>query len=399
MQVKKTVIVISALVDSTVREYQPDVDFILFHTLNELGDYIQTTPIRAESLYMTRDVFPQSSVNTNLTYLLGMLENPFLGVNRVVYITEKGSQELVSVNYIIEEKGIENWNIIEGALNREYVTNVINGTMDSDDWEPKRKAVYRMPKEAYYREKRAEKMSLGVHYEADDEYLSGIPDVEPIPEKIVDREAPCTVKHIVGIDSIERTALALMCAQYLSLSGKTVILERDYDYHTLTEFVTKSDVKCKLVLVEDLLDDAAKVIDNIKHSSESLIVVGSIERVTYNYTFIVNVLVNNLMEDITYFVEEDSFTDVPDNIPYTLAIPANAIGLFKTTECIDRNYIDKAKFVGVNLNDLPEIAIKSSETLTTILKDVLDVQNITATVISITSLHLRGDTYDLNSIF
>ena len=34
MAVNKTVVVISTLVDSTVREYQPDVDFILFHLVS-----------------------------------------------------------------------------------------------------------------------------------------------------------------------------------------------------------------------------------------------------------------------------------------------------------------------------------------------------------------------------
>lgn len=399
MQVKKTVVIISALVDSTVREYQPDVDFILFHTIAELGDYIQTTPIRAEALYLTRDVFPESAVNSNLTYLFGLLDNPFLGVNRVVYITEKDSKELVSVNYIIEERAVDNWTVITGALNREYVTNVINGTMESDDWVPTRRAVYRMGKEAYYREKREEKQSLADHYEPDDEYLGGIPDIEPITEIMLDRESQCVVKHIVGIESLERTALAFMCAQYLSLSGKTVILEKDYDYHTLTELVTKSEVDCKLLLVEDLLSNPGKVIESIRKSDKSLIVVGSIERISYNYAFIVNVIVNNLMNDITYFVEEDSFEDVPEDIRYTIAIPSNCLGVFKTTEKIDRNYISKATFVGVNLSALPEISIRGSETLTLILRDVLDISDITASVINITSLHLRGDTYDLNSIF
>ena len=393
MQIKRTVVVISNLVDSTVKEYQPDVDFILFHTLNDLGEYIQTTPIRAESLYMTRDVFPESSVNSNLTYLFGMLENPFLGVNRVVYITEKDSTELVSINYILESKNVTNWDIIEGVLNREYVTNVINGTMDQDDWTPKRRAVYRMGKEEYYRSRREEKKSLEDHYESDDELLTGIPDVEPISEPIVDRESSCEVKHFVGIDSFERTALAFLGAQYLSLSGKTVIVEKDYDYHMLTELVTKSEVDCELFLVEDLLRDPNKVLGNIRHCNKSLIVIGSKERIVYSYTFIVNVVINNLMEDITFFVEEDTFDEVPEDIP------SNTSGICKSTENIDRNYVDKATFVGVNLNALPEICIKSSETLALILKDVLDIQDIEAAVVSITSLHLRGDTYDMNSIF
>ena len=162
--------------------------------------------------------------------------------------------------------------------------------------------------------------------------------------------------------------------------------------------MTKSEVDCDLFLVEDLLRDPIKVLENIRRSQKHLIVVGSIERITYNYTFLVNVIVNNLMSDISYFLEEDTFNEVPDDIPYTIAIPSTCIGVFQTTELIDRNYISKACFVGVNLNALPEISIRGSETLTLILQDVLDTTELSATVINITSLHLRGDTYDLNSI-
>lgn len=399
MQVNKTIIVISAMVDSTIKEYQPDVEFMIFHNLSDLGNYIQTTPIRADTLYITKDVFPLSAVNSNLTYLLGMLDNPFLAVNKVVYITEKDSQELVSVNYIIEERGAPNWKVLTGALNREYITNVINGTMDSDDWEPQKKTVYRMAKEAYYREKREEKQSLSEHYESDDEFLSGVPDVEQSIDILPEHESQCTVKHIVGLDSLERTALAFMCAQYLSLSGKTVILEKDFDYHTLTDMVTKSDVDYELVLVEDLLSNAQKSIEVIRKSQKRLVVVGSIERITYSYSFLVNILVNNLMDDIAYFVEEDGFEDIPEDIKYTMSIPCRCTDILRTAEMIDRNYVDKATFVGVNLNALPEISVRGSETLSLILQDVLDLNNITATVINITSLHLKGDTYDLNSIF
>ena len=93
MQIRKSIIVISELVDSTIREYQPDVEFLIFRSIEELSEYIQTTPIRADCLYFTRDTIPDSALNTNLTFLMSMLDNPFLGVNNIYYLTEDGSPE------------------------------------------------------------------------------------------------------------------------------------------------------------------------------------------------------------------------------------------------------------------------------------------------------------------
>lgn len=399
MEVRHTVLVVSGLVDSTIKEYQPDVEFSIFHTLQELSDYIETTPIRAEVLYITKDIFPTSSVNTNLIFLLNMLDNPFLGVTRVVYITEEDSQEIVNINYILEQQGLDNWTIVKGAVTREYISNIINGTLDDDDVDVKRKAVFRMPREAYYREQREKKKSLDTPYVTDEDYLAGVEVVEPIETPLPEVNTSCVIKHIVGIDCLERTVSAFMCAQYLALSGKTLILERDWDFHTLTEFVTKSGVDCTLILVEDLLRDPIKTVDVIRKCSSSLVVVGAIQRMQYDYMFMVNVLVNNLMSDISYFVEEDLFTDIPDDLEHTIIVPANMIGLLKTTECIDRNYLHSATFVGVELKYLPEIGIKSSDVIVTILRDVLDNPDITCPLISVTSLRLKGDSYDFSRIF
>ena len=399
MQIRRTIVIISELVDSTIKEYQPDVEFLIFRSIEELSNYIQTTPIRADSLYFTRDTIPDSSLNTNLTFLMSMLENPFLGVNDIFYLTEHGSPEAETVEFIIETHNLSNWKVLEGSLTREYITNVINGTLRSDDFKPHKKVVVRMGKEAYYREMREKQKSLDETYDSDEDYLGDIPDEEPPYEITPDRDVPCEVKHILGIDCAERTAFAFLCAQYLSLSGKTVILERDVEYHRLGEYVTKSEIDCMIVQIEDLLENPIITIDRIKKSDKSLICVVTFKRIKYSYIFIANILINNLLENIAYFVEEDIFEEVPDDIEATLVIPANILGLLKTTENVDRNYIGKLNFVGVNLGYLQETCIPSSESLATLLRDILENNDIESVVVSIESLHLKGEPYDLKPIF
>lgn len=128
----RTIIVVSALVDATIREGQTDTTFILKHTMEELAEHIESTPVRADYLYFTQETIPHT--NTTLNYLVKMLENPFLKVDKVCYITEKGAKELPSIHYIVEEKGFDNWEIVEGYLTREYVTGVITGAMRTDSF-------------------------------------------------------------------------------------------------------------------------------------------------------------------------------------------------------------------------------------------------------------------------
>lgn len=399
MQIRKTAVVVSNMVDSTIKEYQPDVEFLIFKTIQDLSDYIERTPIRASVMYLTKDTMPDAFIRTNLTYLLDMLDNPFLRVDNIKYITEKDSPEISTFNYIIESKELSNWEVVKGSMTREYINAYINGILQGDDFQPKRKVVYRMPRDAYYQEMREEKLSLKEPFETDEEYLKNIPDVEMPVEIMPETATPCDIKHIVGIDSKERTALAFLCAQYLSLSGKTVILERDVEYHTLGTMVSRSGVEPLIILIPDLIQEPERWIDVIKHTDKSLICILTKKRVKYSYSFLVNVMYNNLIEDIRFFVREGSFQDTPANLKTTVSVPSNIIGILQTCEQLDRGALLKSNFVGVNLGDLPQMNIGSSESIQVIIEDLLATKGVNVINVNISSLQLKNNAADLNKIF
>lgn len=393
----KTIIVISSLVDSTIREYQPDVTFMLFRTIEDLDKHIATTPIRAESLFFTRDTMPQ--VNTSLNYLGGLLENPFLKCDKVVYITEKDSRELSSVRYIIEARGYDNWEIVEGYLTREYVSGIINGTLRTDNVGAKRKAVYRVPKEAYVRDKLKNKESLSDKYVDDEQDLADIPDEQPpiwVPQDI---ETDGQVLHIAGDAIEERTVFAFLAAQYMALTDKTLILERDIEYHLLTEYVTKSGVDCCLVDVQDVLLDPNRAIEVIRKSPKQLVCVVCKPRIEYSYSFIFNVLYNNLKRSVRYFIREDVFSEVPNSAEFTVAMRSSVPGILAACEQIDPSFAHLANFVGVNFQSLPETKITSSTQVELILRDVLNITKAASVVLNVSSLKIGGDSgYDLRSV-
>lgn len=393
----RTILCVSQLVDATIREGQPDTTFILKHTMEELAQHIETTPIRASYLYFTQETIPHT--NTSLNFLTKMLENPFLKVDKVCYITERGAREVDSVKYIIAEKGYSNWEVVEGYLTREYVTGVITGALRTDSFNRQRKALYRVPRAAYIQDRIKNKDTLEEPYIDDEQLLKDIPAVTVPESSIHESNEVAQILHIVGLPGEERTALAFLLGQYLAQEGKVVMLDKDNEFHLLTEFVTKSGVKCFQLPITTFLEDPNKALDNIIRCPEKLVVVTAIDRIYYSYAFLSNVLYANLANKISYFIREDDFDEAPLTQSYIVSVPSDVIGCLKTCEQLDVNYLKLMRFVGVNLQQLPETKILNSKTLEAILSDVLETKVPECAILNIRTLKIGGDDlYDLRSI-
>lgn len=395
----KSIVVLSGLVDSTLKEYQKDVTFFIFKTLEELDEYVTHTPIRAETLFFTRDAIPQ--VNTSLNYLVNILDRVFFKVDNVIYITEPDSPELKSIDFLIKDIGMSNWEVITGALTREYVTNVINGSARDDFTNTKRKAVYRVPKEAYVRERsKQSELMEAEKYPDDDEILKEMPN-EKIPVYIPpERGSICQMYDIVGDDVIERTLFSFIIAQYLATKGKTLILERDWEFHSLGECVTKSGVKCGIFYVDDILSDPLNTIEKIRDCKEKLVAVLCKRKFQYNYSFVFNLLHSRLLDYFVYAVREDVFGEEPTEGRYSVVFPNTMMGVLSMCKNINMNFIRYTKFIGVHMDTLKELRLPTTEAISAIIEDVLnthDIQNVE--LVSISSLIMGIESnYDLRSV-
>lgn len=395
----KSIVVLSGLVDSTLKEYQKDVTFFIFKTLEELDEYVTHTPIRAETLFFTRDAIPQ--VNTSLNYLVNILDRVFFKVDNVIYITEPDSPELKSIDFLIKDIGMSNWEVITGALTREYVTNVINGSARDDFTNTKRKAVYRVPKEAYVRERsKQSELMEAEKYPDDDEILKEMPN-EKIPVYIPpERGSICQMYDIVGDDVIERTLFSFIIAQYLATKGKTLILERDWEFHSLGECVTKSGVKCGIFYVDDILSDPLNTIEKIRDCNEKLVAVLCKRKFQYNYSFVFNLLHSRLLDYFVYAVREDVFGEEPTEGRYSVVFQNTMMGVLSMCKNINMNFIRYTKFIGVHMDTLKELRLPTTEAISAIIEDVLnthDIQNVE--LVSISSLIMGIESnYDLRSV-
>ena len=112
-----------------------------------------------------------------------------------------------------------------------------------------------------------------------------------------------------------------------------------------------------------------------------------------------NVLYANLSNHLGFMVREDDMNEVPPTQSCIVAVPSNIIGCLQVAEQVDTHFVSFMKFVGVNLQQLPETQILNSKTIDTVMSDVLEAEIKGSSVVNIFSLKIGGDdTYDLRSI-
>ncbi len=393
----KTNIIISSMVDATIKEQQPDVDFKMFRQIEQLGEYLEADAIRAELMFITSDVIVQP--NSSFSYIIDMLQNNnFLKVDKVVYITEQKSPELKALRYLLDEYEIKNWEIVEGPMTRVYVSEVINGTFRKDFYSAKRKAVVRKPRKEYVKQKLRDKSSLDEEYKDDESDLMDIPD-EPVPKDSVQLMKSSMEKvYITGYKREERTAFAFLSAQYLSLSGKTLFIESDPEYHEVTEFVTKSELDALLIPIDTLYSRPNDIISEIKNTDRKLIILTCTNRFLFSYRFLCDFLYYTLYDSVTYMIIEAHFEEVPKQTACSVVLPNTVIGCLELSESIDVDMLPYCRFVAVSFNQIPEVHINSGAVLSKILQDVLSDTSIVCPVVTITSLRINETPYDLGAI-
>lgn len=395
----KATVIVSSLVDETIKEEQRDITVYLFKTLEELDEYTNTSPIRADNLFFTRDVLPHA--NTSINYLVSILERTFIKVDHVIYITEPSSTEIKSIKYLIQNRKYNNWEVIQGALTREYVKGVITGSARNDFTNIKRKAVYRVPRNTYIKDniKLSTKLEQD-RFPDDDEKMQDMETVV-IPEQVpTPADTVCVSYDIVGHSCDERTLYCFIVAQYLSTHGKTMIIERDIDYHRLGDYITKSGVDCEHVLIEDLYANPSAVLDRIRRTNKDLVAVYCKRRVPYSYSFIYNLLYSNLYQTLRYAVRECAFGEEPTESPYTVVFPNTMPGVLHMCEAVNMAFLRYTNFVAVYTNTLPSVRIPRGDTIKLVIEDILNKNNISdVEIVAITSLLLGTEsTYDIRSV-
>lgn len=397
----RTIVIVSGFLDASVQEYQPDATFKMFKNLEQLDDYLQTGALRATIMYVTADVI--TSANVSLSRLVDITtHNTFFKADAIQYLAEPGEENTKALRYLIAENNLDNWQIVECTLNRAYVTNYINGTIDTDADSVHKKAIYRRPRAEYIKQSMRTNPTLEETYKSDEQALMNIPDVEIPQNEIRYSEGESKIVTIVGCHHNERTAFALLTAQYYALSAKTLLVESDNDYHLLTEYVTKSNltdvVDYYMVTVSDLYKDLEGTLAKIRESKANLIIVGCVRRQPYSYNFVTTLLMHLLDDYVDYFVLEKNVSEISVSEKFTLVVRDTVIGCLEATEELPTICVPNCHFVGVNLQDIPDIHVQNGTIMSTLLSDLLSTNDIVCPVVTVTSLRLATTAYDLGAL-
>jgi len=389
-----TVVIISTIVDPTIKDVQRDKDFLLFNSLTNFMAYIEGHPIRAKSLYITQDVINRPT--NDLTIVYNLKKNPFFTVDETIIILDKDTDTKV-YKYLVEENKVD-WKIVSGALTRDYIYGIIDGSNRLSEVEIQHKVMYRVPRSDYV----VDKLTPGSDstYLDDTSKLAVVENVYVPEVAISDQTKVADIIRIAGLPNKEHYLFAFLAAQYLSLSGKTILIDNDTKYHALSDIVAKSDINCTQIAIEKVLSLSAEdIVKEIRQSPNNLIILTVTERIEYDYDFLFNILWAQLKYVADYFIKTSNVDEMIQGNKYIITIPTDLPGILKTVDRIKESSTGDSIFVGVNIATIAEIHLKNSKGLSAILNDILNTDSVKSFIVNINSLKIGGENCGLHSIF
>ena len=391
--------IVASNVDESIKSQTVVYDVTLFKTFVELEEYINNTPCVVDTIIITETDLQFN--NVNMARLIGMLSSPFLKLTgKMVYLI--GNElPIDEVTSFIETNEISQWQVYQGDLSPRFITGIVSGEGRETEIKETEVYTYRMRASDYIKYKQQQGYEDNErHYMTDEDLLAGIPD-EVMPEMVTPQfDFKHKAYYIVGECGIERTLFTFVLAQYLSLEAKTLIVESDVRYHTLSDMVTKSGIKCELFKIEDLYRDAKRVLNKIRNSTEKLIVLTATERIEYDYSFVMDIVVSNTVGFIANFIQECSYNDAPYGRSYTIVCKNTVPEVLK---CINSLKYDTPEdlvtFVGLQLNNVGPVNINTSE-FKAIVNNLLGKNNLEAQVVRAKGVKLKGEDiiYDVLSL-
>lgn len=391
--------IVASNVDESIKSQTVVYDVTLFKTFVELEEYINNTPCVVDIIIITETDLQFN--NVNMARLIDMLSSPFLKLTgKMVYLI--GSElPIDEVTSFIETNEISQWQVYQGDLSPRFITGIVSGEGRETEIKETEVYTYRMRASDYIKYKQQQGYEDNErHYMTDEDLLAGIPD-EVMPEMVTPQfDFKHKTYYIVGECGIERTLFTFVLAQYLSLEAKTLIVESDVRYHTLSDMVTKSGIKCELFKIEDLYKDAKRILNKIKNSTEKLIVLTATERIEYDYSFVMDIVMSNTVGFIANFIQECSYNDAPYGRSYTIVCKNTVPEVLK---CINSLKYDTPEdlvtFVGLQLNNVGPVNINTSE-FKAIVNNLLGKNNLEAQVVRAKGVKLKGEDiiYDVLSL-
>lgn len=399
MIAKEKMFIVANNIDDSIKSSTPIYDITIFPHFLAFEEFINTTPIVLGSIVISARELPFT--NVNMSKLLELLAAPFLRLTgQCIYLVDMNTPKDV-VSSFLEDNQITTVICYQGDLSSRFITDIVSGAARLSDETETEVITYRMRASDYALEqniKRYESDEDG--YVTDEEELAVVPPIEEPEVQVPSVDILTSVYYVVGKKSIERTLFAFIEAQYLSLTGKTIIVESDVSYHRLTDMVLKSSVNFEYIDIEDFHCNSSQTVAEIKNSQAALIVIGCKSRFVYDYNFIFDLLVSNLTGWCDYFVKECDYSQTPYGQRYSIVCADTVPDIL---ECCNSLAYDVdpslVTMIGVRTSGRTDLNCSSSE-MTDICRVILDKPELNAEVVEALGINLKGDevVYDVLSV-
>lgn len=399
MIAKERMFVIAGNVDDSIRSATPVYDITIIPHFLAFKEFVNKTPIVLGSIVISEKEL--SFTSTNMADLIETLKAPFLKLTgQCIYLIGPDTPK-ETVESFLEDYGNDKIICYQGDLSSRYIMEIVSGAGRLADETETEVITYRMRASEYA-------VSQGIKkYESDDdgyitdeEELSVIPSMEEPEVQVPTVDILTSTYYVVGKASYERTLFTFIEAQYLSLTGKVLLVESDVLYHRLTDMVCKSNASYAYYDLEEFLCNPSKAVSEIKTCPNNLIVLGCKNRVQYDYNFVMDILMSNLTGWVDYFIKECSFSQTPYGQKYSIVCADTVPDIIECCNSLAYDIDPKqVVLVGVRTAQKTEVNCSSRE-MTDICKLVLDKPNIQCEVVEALGIELKGENvvYDVFSV-
>jgi hypothetical protein len=392
------IFIVSSNVDDTIRNSSIHSDIKVFKTFKYLEDYIEINPVDVDTIIInSKDLM---FTNTSMNRIVNILNSTFVTLSGYLYYLVDDEEIKNKVDFLCIKNNYNNIKCLYlSTLHAKDISDIITGeSLQSKETITEIKT-YRIRASDYIRQQKdKEGLNYSEIYETDEDELSNIKD-ESIPEDLRVSIKKRIERVTISGDYIkERTSWVLLKAQYLSTIGKVLLLEKDINYHILYDYMSKLEIDYEFFDISLLFRDCYDVISQIKSSKSKIILIGSKNRIQYNYDIILNILYSNLKEDLDYYIYETKLNEIPYGNVVDLVIPTNVPDILSSINNMSSILSFKdINFIGININKLGLINLSELE-FTSILKESLQENEINSKVVETNGLILRKE-IGLSGIF
>lgn len=388
---KNRVYIISSNVDDSIKKSTIHVDIQLFKTFKSFEEYIEINPIDAHMIIVnSKDLlFTNSAMNR----LVHIIQSTFVSIEDALYYLVDNEEVKSKVDTICDRNGFDNIKTIYSpTLHARNIAELLNGDLLSPKETVTVVKTYRIRASEYEKsQKEKEELDYSEPYETDEDELTGV-HLEEIPEDLRITETPKPKRFIIAADDLkERVVWAILKAQYLILDGRCLIVERDTNYHTTLDYISRLGIKYDFFDYKEMIRDVADVINRIKNSDSKLIVVGTKHKLKYNYDLTLSMLVSNLSDNINYYIYETNLNTIPYGEHVDVILPNTVPDILRGINSMSTiASFNDLHFVGLEITNLGNASLGLVE-VKSLLSELFRENNLHVSVAKIQGLSIREE--------